>query len=89
MNRTRCMGALPEEEQEGAAYEQLEKWLRQLRKMGLRIDVDEEGNATLGHPKPPGLRMSVPYKDDRDKKGMPEMRRRYDLDRSKQREQCG
>ena len=78
------MGALLEEVREDAAYEQFGEWLGPLLKMGLRIDVDPEGNATLGHPRHPGLYMPVPNEDDRDKEIMLVMQRRNDLDQYKE-----
>ena len=76
----RRIDQLPENEREDAAYMQFEKWLGPFLKMGLRIEVDERGNATLCHPKLPALRMAVPYEDERDKVIMLELQRRFQLE---------
>ena len=42
----------------------------------LRIEVDEEDDATLGHARFPGLHAAVPYEDESDKAAM-KMQRRF------------
>ncbi len=71
---------LPKDEREDAAYDTVYSWLRPLLRLGLRIHVDEEGNASLSHPRIPGLRIPVILNPDEDTRQiMLEIKKRHDL----------
>jgi len=76
-----AISPLPEEEQEDAAYAQFEAWMSPLLKMGLRIEVDEEGKTTIRHARFPALRLPVPYESEKDSAIMLEMQSRFELEK--------
>lgn len=71
---------LPEEEREDAAYKTFFRWLVPLMRVGVRFYVDDDGTTSVGHKLAPGLRIPMPGQDERDRKIMLEMQRRFDLE---------